>query len=131
MKRMRVLVFLLLVATCRCGLGAAVDTNVTCLGSWSSPVRNQHAIFRGRIAMVDAFVFIDLQEYSGAAGPCLELEWNPYSTVGFDITDALGNPVPIVPSAYSGPALPHCWLKLPPDSTTRLRASPYNGGGRQ
>jgi hypothetical protein len=81
--------------------------------------------------MVDAFVYLDLQEYSGAAGACLEIEWSPESSVAFEVTNGRGHPVPTVPSAYSGPALPHVWLKLPPDSTMRLRASPYNGGGSE
>ena len=127
---MKMAIILLLMASCSTALCAALDTNVTAIGYWSEPVRNQHAELRGRIVMVDAFVYLDLQEDSGAAGACLEIEWNPVSSVRFEVTNGSGQSVPTVRGAYSGPALPHEWLKLPPDSTMRLRASPYNGGGR-
>lgn len=124
-------IILLLLASCRFGFCSAVDTNVTAIGAWSEPVRNRHAELRGRIVIVDAFVFIDLQECSGVAGSCLEIEWNPESTLKFELTNDNGVPVPACPGGYSGPGLPHDWLKMPPDSMMRLRASPFNGGGRQ
>jgi hypothetical protein len=124
-------------ATC---LAGASDPGVLALGDWSEPVANEYGFkLRGRLLIceyphhrgprsgTDAALYVELQEYSDFVGAVGEVYWDPRA-LSCDLTDSAGKAVPMSPGSYGGPVPPACWVKLPSNSSIRLRVSPYAGG---
>ncbi len=115
------------------------DPNVLALGDWSEPVANKYGLkLRGRLSIceypehrghsgTDTALYVELQEYSDFVGAIGEVFWAPES-LSCELTDGSGKAVPCSGGAYGGPTPPASWIKLPSNSSLRLRVSPYGGG---
>jgi hypothetical protein len=142
---------LLLLALLECCFGQT-DTNLLATGDWSDIVRDhdEHATYalRGRLLVYNdhvasaanhARVYLELQNvFEGGWSLPLEVYFgvegvgdSPKSSLFFEMRDAKGNPIPIVPYKVGG-FMPYPYdVVLPCDSTIRLRADLYTLGTKE
>jgi len=127
------------------GRGQATDPpKVIAAGEWSKSVAdNRSRAVRGRLVLCEKVVnadrrevavYVELQEASEAIGDSSQLycelgrnDFRPEYKNGLHckLLDKDGRPVKSAPFFFSGAVPRSQWASLPPDSTIRLRTSPF------
>jgi hypothetical protein len=114
------------------------DTNLIAAGDWSEAISdNARYVLRGRLLVYDestksssghARVYLELQHiYPGAWMPSVEVYYDigQSDDLHFEMHDERDQPIPKQLFPIRGMMPSPCWVTLPCDTTTRLRADTY------
>jgi hypothetical protein len=127
----------LILAMAACGSPLRAQEQRTLAESdWSERIESHDRFLRARVLVVEGrsrayagpgaevMVYIELENTNAAWGKPLEVYFDPSTGLKFEVLDADGKPIPPSPMAGSGGDVGACWVTIPYDSSTRLRANP-------